>query len=139
MMILVDTSILIDYFKGNRNKEIEKFHFIQEKGIPFGINSHIYLEVLQGSKAEKDYKVLKKYLDTQIFYELKNGRESYAEAAKMYLKLRHKGITVKSTIDCLIARVAIENDLFLLHNDTDFTRISKHFPLKIWGILVEGY
>jgi len=131
-MILVDTSILIDYFKGAEDKSIEKFNLILDKEIPFGINHFIYMEVLQGSKTEKDYRILKKYLDTQKFYGLKKGRESYAEAAKMYLKLRRKGVTIKSTIDCLIARVAIENDLFLLHNDTDFARISKHFPLKIW-------
>lgn len=133
-MILVDTSILIDYFKGVENKSIEKFTLILEKEIPFGINHFIYLEVLQGTKTEKDYRILKKYLDTQKFYGLKSDRESYAEAAKMYLKLRWKGVTIKSTIDCLIARVAIENDLFLLHNDTDFSRISEHFPLKIWDI-----
>lgn len=133
-MILVDTSILIDYFKGVKNKGIEKFNLILEGEIPFGINHFIYLEVLQGAKTDKDYRILKKYLDTQKFYDLKRGRESYAEAAKMYLKLRSKGVTVKSTIDCLIARVAIENDLFLLHNDTDFARISEHFPLKVWDI-----
>lgn len=133
-MVLVDTSILIDYFKGVENESIEKFNLVLKKEIPFGINHFIYLEVLQGSSTVKDYRILKKYLDTQTFYDLKNGRESYAEAAKMYLKLRQKGVTVKSTIDCLIARVAIENDLFLLHNDMDFTRISGHFPLKIWDI-----
>jgi len=133
-MVLVDTSILIDYFKGVENESIEKFNLVLKKEIPFGINHFIYLEVLQGSSTVKDYRILKKYLDTQTFYDLKNGRESYAEAAKMYLKLRQKGVTVKSTIDCLIARVAIENDLFLLHNDMDFTRISEHFPLKIWDI-----
>lgn len=133
-MVLVDTSILIDYFKGVENESIEKFNLVLKKEIPFGINHFIYLEVLQGSSTVKDYRILKKYLDTQTFYDLKNSRESYAEAAKMYLKLRQKGVTVKSTIDCLIARVAIENDLFLLHNDMDFTRISKHFPLKIWDI-----
>jgi len=132
-MILVDTSILIDYFRGFENKAILSFNIILERSLPFGINHHIYLEVLQGSRTDKDYKTLKKYLDTQVFYELKNGRDSYAEAAQMYLKLRKKGITV-STIDCLIARVALENDLFLLHNDKDFTRISRHFPLKIWEI-----
>lgn len=136
-MILVDTSILIDYFKGVENKPIKKFHQVLESNIPFGINHFIYMEVLQGSQTEKDFKVLKKYLDTQTFYELKKGRESYAEAARMYLKLRKKGITVKGTIDCLIARAAIENDLFLLHNDTDFDRISKHFPLKIWDVEIK--
>ena len=104
-----------------------------DRNLPFGINHLIYLEVLQGSRTEKDYRTLKKYLDTQVFYELKNGKDSYADAAQMYLKLRKKGVTV-STIDCLIAMVAIENDLFLLHNDRDFTRISRCFPLKIWEI-----
>ena len=132
-MILVDTSILIDYFRGFENKAILSFNTILERSLPFGINHHIYLEVLQGSRTDKDYKRLKKYLDTQVFYELKNGKDSFAEAAQMYLKLRKNGVTV-STIDCIIARVALENDLFLLHNDKDFTRISRHFPLKIWEI-----
>ena len=132
-MILVDTSILIDYFRGFENKAILSFNTILDRSLPFGINHLIYLEVLQGSRTDKDYKRLKKYLDTQVFYELKNGKDSFAEAAQMYLKLRKNGVTV-STIDCIIARVALENDLFLLHNDKDFTRISRHFPLKIWEI-----
>jgi hypothetical protein len=133
-MILVDTSVLIDYLKGIENKSTKMFHQILEKGIPFGINHVIYMEVLQGAKTEKDYNALKKYLDTQTFYDLKKGKESYAEAAKMYFKLRQKGVTVKSTMDCLIVQVAIENDLFLLHNDQDFSRISKKFPVKIWEV-----
>lgn len=132
-MILVDTSILIDYFRGVENKGVQSFHTILDKNFPLGISHLIYLEVLQGSRTEKDYLRLREYLDTQVFYELKKGRDSYAEAAQMYLKLRKKGVTV-STIDCLIARVALDNDLFLLHNDKDFTRISRHFPLKIWEI-----
>jgi len=133
-MILVDTSVLIDYFRGIENKSTKMFHQILEKGIPFGINHIIYMEVLQGAKTERDYKALKKYLDTQTFYEVKRGKESYAEAAKMYFKLRQKGVTVKSTMDCLIAEAAMENDLFLLHNDQDFSRISKNFPVKIWEL-----
>ena len=132
-MILVDTSVLIDYFRGDENEATKKFQDVLERNLPFGINQLIYLEVLQGCRTEKDYKILKKHLDTQVFYELKNGRDSYAEAAQMYLKLRKKGVTV-STIDCIIARVALENDLFLLHNDKDFTKISRHYPLNIWKI-----
>lgn len=133
-MILVDTSVLIDYLNGIDNRITKMFHQVLEKGIPFGINHVIYMEVLQGAKTEKDYKALKKYLDTQTFYELKREKESYADAAKMYFKLRQKGVTVKSTMDCLIAQVAIENDLFLLHNDQDFSRISKKFSIKIWEV-----
>jgi predicted nucleic acid-binding protein len=134
MMILVDTSVLIDYFKGTENKSTKMFHQILEKRIPFGINHVIYMEVLQGAKTERDYNALKKYLDTQTFFQLKRGKDSYAEAARMYFKLRQKGVTVKSTMDCLIAEVAIENDLFLFHNDQDFSRISNEFPLKIWEV-----
>jgi hypothetical protein len=119
---------------GKDNKGTKMFHQILERGIPFGIHHVIYMEVLQGAKTEKDYKTLKRYLDTQTFYNLKKGKESYAEAAKMYFKLRKGGMTVKSTMDCLIAQVAIENDLFLLHGDKDFMRIGKMFPIKIWEI-----
>jgi predicted nucleic acid-binding protein len=131
-MILVDSSVLIDYLGGINNRSSKMFHQILERGIPFGINHVIYMEVLQGAKSEKDFKTLKKYLDTQTFYDLKKGKESYAEAARMYFKLRKAGMTVKSTMDCLIAQVAFENDLFLLHSDQDFVRISKRFPIKIW-------
>jgi hypothetical protein len=48
--------------------------------------------------------------------------------------LRQKGVTVSSTMDCLIALTAIENDLYLLHNDADYNRIGEHFPLKIWDV-----
>jgi len=125
-MILVDTSVLIDYFKGMDNTSTKKFHQVLESNIPFGISHLIYMEILQGSQSDKDFRLLKRYLDTQNFYDLKNGRESYAEAARMYLELRKKGVTVKST----------ENELFLLHNDADFGRIAEHFPLKIWNVEV---
>ena len=134
MMILVDTSVLIDYFKGVENKSTKMFHQILEKDIPFGVNNVIYMEVLQGAKTEKDYKALKKYLGTQTFYDTKNGKESFADAAKIYFVLRQHGMGVKSTMDCFIAQVAIENDLFLLHNDRDFLRIGQKFPLKIWEV-----
>lgn len=135
-MILVDTSVLIDYFRGVENPPAKKFQRILESNIPFGISHLIYVEILQGSQSEKDFRLLKRYLDTQTYYNLKKGRESYAEAARMYLELRKKGVTVKSTVDCLIARVALENELFLLHNDVDFDRIAEHFPLKIWNVEV---
>ena len=133
-MILVDTSVLVDYLGGNENRASRAFEAILERGIPFGINHFVYLETLQGCRSEEDFKTLKKYLDTQVFYDLKSGRESYASAAGMYSALRRKGITVSSSTDCLIALTAMENDLFLLHNDADYNRIGEHFPLKIWDV-----
>jgi len=133
-MILVDTSVLIDFFKGVENSSTEQLNTILRKNLPFGINHFIYQELLQGSKTDRDFKLLKKYLDTQVFYDFKNGRESYSEAAKIFITLRKKGITIRGTVDCLIARMAIENDLFLLHNDDDFNKIRGCFSLKIWDL-----
>ena len=129
-MILVDTSVLIDYFRGIENEKTARFRSILEDNTPFGINDFIYLELLQGCRTDKDYRLLKEYLDTQHFYNLKNGRESYARAARIFFDLRSSGQTVTSSIDCLIAQTAIENNLLLLHNDADFSRIRKVAPLK---------
>lgn len=124
-MVLVDTSVLIDFFRGNDNKKVEKFRHVLAMAIPFGINYFIYQELLQGVDEEKDHTELKKYLDTQSFYHLQNGRDSFSAAADIYRKCRKGGFTVSSTIDCLIVQIAIENNLSLLHNDSDFDHIGK--------------
>jgi predicted nucleic acid-binding protein len=132
-MILVDTSIFIDYFRGNENKPVERLNEIIAKKIPFGINNYIYQELLQGAASEKDFNNLKDYLATQRFYGIQKGIESHENAAGMYFRCRRKGITINSTIDFLIAETAIENNLMLLHNDSDFTAMAKIIrELKIY-------
>lgn len=131
-MILVDTSVLIDFFKGTDNESCDKFRSVLHRDIPFGINSVIFQEVLQGARSEKEYELLKTNLETQRFYHLKEPIASHARAAKIYVECRQKGITIRSTIDCLIVQTALEHDLFLLHNDSDFNEIAKNIPVKIY-------
>jgi predicted nucleic acid-binding protein len=131
-MILVDTSVLIQFFKGANSEGCKKFTGALQKRVPFGINSLIFQEVLQGAASEKEYLTLKRYLETQRFYHLNDSIESFAKAAKIYLDCRKKGITIRSTIDCLIAQTALENDLFLLHEDNDFDLMAKVIPLKFF-------
>jgi len=131
-MILVDTSVLIDFFKGTKNAESRKFEAVLEKKIPFGITSFIFQEILQGAASEKEYRLLKNYLSTQRFYNPGDSIESYAKAARIYVDCRKKGITIRSTIDCLIAMTALEHDLFLLHNDNDYVLMRKVVPLKFY-------
>jgi predicted nucleic acid-binding protein len=133
-LVLVDTSVMIDYLRGNEDDKILTLQHIIDNNIPFGINSLIYQEVLQGVATEKDFIKVKKYLDTQRFYELKDKRESYASATKIYFRCRKKGMTINSTIDCLIAQTAIENNLYLLHNDSDFDNIAKVADLKMFSL-----
>ena len=127
-MVLVDTSALIDFLKGVKNVSTDKLNEIIELQIPFGITGHIYQELLQGTANQHDFNALKKYLDTLDFYRLKDEKESYASAAYIYFKCRKTGVMIRSSIDCVIAQIAIENDLKLLHNDKDFESIKTVFP-----------
>ena len=129
-MILVDTSILIDFFKGKAHEGTTKFDSVLLKSIPFGINSIIFQEVLQGSRSEKEYKLLKDYLSKQTFFHPKDAVESFADAARIYFDCRKAGITIRSTIDCIIAQTALEHDLLLLHNDRVFHAMTNVLPLK---------
>jgi len=124
-MILVDTSVLIDFLKGTDNDAVRTLDNILEMGISYGINEFIYQEVLQGARTVEEFDRLKEYLETMSFYSLKSGKESYERAALLYFNCRRAGITIRSTIDLLIAQTAIENDLYLLHNDNDFTNMGK--------------
>jgi predicted nucleic acid-binding protein len=131
-MILADTSVLIDFLEGRETESGQRLKTVLQQGIPFGINPFIYQEVLQGAKSEKEYRLLKKYLETQRFYHPKDPVESLAKAAKIYFDCRRKGVTIRSTIDCIIAQTAIEHDLFLLHNDSDYDAMASVIPLKIY-------
>jgi predicted nucleic acid-binding protein len=131
-VILVDTSVLIDFLKEQDNPALQKLLEVIDRDIPFGISPIIFMEVLQGAATERDFELLREYLGSQDFYDLKDSRESYARAAKMSVDLRKKGMDVRSSIDCLIAQTAIDNDLYLLHNDSDFDRIKKVSSLKTW-------
>ena len=137
-MILVDTSVLIDFLKGVQNAKIELFEKILEQKMPYGIASYTYQEVLQGARDKREYEKLKDYLSTQNIYFLPETIDIYEKAANMFFDLRRQGITPRSTIDILIASIAIEHNLFLLHNDRDFDVISgKIHELKILNMLYD--
>lgn len=88
----------------------------------------IYQEVLQGVSSRGEFDRLSEYLGSQTFYHPRDPVESYREAALIYFRCRRAGVTVRSAIDCLIARVAIERELILLHDDRDFENIAEAIP-----------
>lgn len=103
--------------------------------IPYGINEYIYRELLQGARNRDEFEKLKQYLATIPFYSLSNTVESSERAAEIYLRCRQGGITVRSTIDVLIAQSAIEHGVQLLHSDTDFTRMASCIPeLSLYSV-----
>lgn len=124
-MILVDTSVIIDFLRNQKNERVELFDDIIEKRIPWGINEYVYQEVLQGSRDEGEYEKLREYFDTIPLYCLRYGKSSFERAAMLNVRCRKSGVTIRSTVDLLIAETAIENDVSLLHHDTDFENMSR--------------
>lgn len=131
-MVLVDTSVLVDSFKGSTNGKVDLFRKVLREKMPFGISAYTYQELLQGARDNHEFAKLKKYLSATHIYFLPEAIETFEKAAKIFFDLRRHGITPRSTLDILIALTAIENNLRLLHNDKDFDTMSVKLPsLKI--------
>lgn len=127
-MYLVDTSVWIDYIKGTDTPAVEYLDVLLLTPMTVGITGLIYMEILQGANSKASFEKLQKYFSTQLFYSFEEPLPSYEATALMLFKCRRKGITVRSSIDCLIAQCALENELILLHHDKDFVRLEKIVP-----------
>lgn len=124
-MYLIDTSVWIDYFRGKQTVATKKFSELLDLGSSFGLTGIIYQEILQGVGSDEQFQKLANYLSTQLFFTPIDSVLSFQEAAKIFFLCRKKGTTVRSTVDCLIAQIAIEHDLVLLHHDKDYLEIHK--------------
>jgi predicted nucleic acid-binding protein len=127
-MILVDSSVWIDYFNGKRSWQTDLLDHMLSN-VPIIMGDLILTEVLQGFKSDKDYKAAKNYLSELPFRQM-GGYNVAVQSAKNYRKLRKIGVTVRKTIDIIIATFCIIEGLTLLHDDRDFDPIASHFPLK---------
>jgi len=127
-MILVDSSVWIDYFSGKRSWQTDLLDHMLSN-VPIIMGDLILTEVLQGFKSDKDYEAAKNYLNELPFRQM-GGYNVAIQSAQNYRKLRKAGVTVRKTIDIIIATFCIVEGLTLLHDDRDFNPIASHFPLK---------
>jgi hypothetical protein len=128
---LVDTSVWIDFFQDKATpqaKRLEEMLVAKEKICICGV---ILTEVLQGFRNDHDYHRALFLFDPLNF--LLMERKTFIRAAGLYRILRRQGITIRNSVDCIIAAVAIENDVALLHQDRDFDLIAESSPLKVIG------
>jgi len=132
-LILVDTSVWIDFLKGKDTPQRNTIHQLIATEEDICLTGIILTEILQGIMDEKESAEIKQYLMEFPIYN-PVGIETYIEAANIYKKCAKKGRTVRKTIDCLIAAIAIENNLTLFHNDRDFDTIATCTDLKILRI-----
>jgi predicted nucleic acid-binding protein len=128
-MILVDSSVWIDYFNGKRSWQTDLLDSYLSN-VPIIAGDLILTEVLQGFNSDKDYETAKALLSTLPFRQM-GGYNVAIQSAKNYRRLRKAGITVRKTIDVIIATCCIIDGLTLLHDDRDFDPIASHFPLKM--------
>lgn len=129
-MIFLDSTVLIDYFNGKNIWQVEALDSILGKELVV-IGDYVLTEVLQGFKNDKDFHKAKAILLTFPCFDI-GGKEMAIQSANNYRLLRKKGVTVRKTIDIMIATFCIENNLTLLHNDKDFDPCEKYLNLKIY-------
>ena len=128
-MIFLDSTVLIDYFNGKNNWQVDVLDSILGNELVV-IGDYVLTEVLQGFRREEEYRKAKTILLSFPCFDI-GGKEIALQSAKNYRALRRKGITIRKTIDTMIATFCIENKLTLLHNDKDFTPFVKHLKLKV--------
>ena len=128
-MILVDSSVWIDYFKGTATAQAARLDGLLGKE-PLVIGDLILTEVLQGYHDERDFMQARRMLTALTVVEL-GGQDIAMQAARNFRTLCRKGVTVRKTIDTVIATRCIESGYELLHNNRDFDPFAKQLGLRV--------
>lgn len=127
-MILVDSSVWIDYFRGAPTPQANKLDALLGSE-PVATGDLVLTEVLQGFGSDRDFNQAKKLLTSLVVVDLA-GRDIAIQAAKNFRMLRRLGITVRKTIDAVIATRCIESGFTLLYSDKDFDPFVQHLGLR---------
>lgn len=128
-MILVDSSVWIDYFRSADTGQVALLDTLFGRS-RLAVGDLIAAEVLQGVRDEREWKVVKKTFDAFDHIDLA-GYDLAVRASQNVRALRAKGVTIRKTIDTIIATRCIEDDLTLLHADSDFLPFAEHLGLKM--------
>jgi len=129
--ILVDTSVWIDFFNGVNSPGAGCLNKLLKEEDPVCLSDVILAETLQGFKNHAEFESAKTHLLHFPIYSLKSP-EGYIRAAQLYRTCRKEGVTIRKTIDCLIAQIALDQGHILLHHDTDFDRITAVSNLRVY-------
>ena len=131
-MILVDSSVWIDFFNGRDTVGVRRLSdLLEDAGAPLALADLVLFEVLRGFRDERDYLAARRVLGALDVVEI-GGEDSALHAAEHYRALRAGGFTVNSPVDVLQASFCIENDYALLHSDRDYDAMESLRGLKVW-------
>jgi hypothetical protein len=128
-MVLVDTTVWIDFLGGKAAAEVGQLERLLGEGEDVCTCGVVLTEVLQGIRKDNDYRRTLSRFNTLLF--LPMSRQTFVRAAELYRRLRRRGVTIRKPVDCMIASVALEHDVAVLHNDRDFDPLETHCGLKV--------
>jgi len=120
-LYLVDTSAWILHFSRNSGFDLRSVCSPDQRVLCLPV----YQEILQGIRDESAFHVMRSTLQSAVFVESPLSTEIYDEAIALYRNARKHGLTVRSSVDCLIAACAIRHQLIVLHHDRDYAALSK--------------
>jgi predicted nucleic acid-binding protein len=128
-MVIVDSSVLIDYLGDTRNEQTDwlNLHLGLE---PIGITSLILSEVLQGIRGDKRFAETVDALSQFVLFETGSAALAIA-SARNYRRLRELGVTIRNTVDTFVATFCMEEGYELLHHDSDFDHFKEHLGLRV--------
>ena len=129
-MIVVDTTVWIDFFNGARTPEDYHLQRLIVEDRSIALTDLIFCEILQGIQKDAQYERTRTLLMQYPILRMED-LTLFEQSAMIYRTCRKRGLTIRKTIDCLIAAVCITHDLELFQNDSDFDLIARVTPLKI--------
>lgn len=130
-MIVVDTSVWIDVLNDVDTTQAEACVRLIETGEPVALTDVVFTEVLQGLRSEREARTVERHLRAFPVLEL-DGLGDFALAAQLYRTARRAGVTIRKTLDCLIAAPCVRTGAPLLHADSDFDLLAGCTALRVW-------
>jgi hypothetical protein len=126
--VLVDSTVWIDFFAARQTAQTDRLKQSIRAGHEICTCGCVWLEVLQGVRLEKEYVSIKSHFEQLIY--LEDDCSTYELGATIYRELQRTGVTIRNSIDCLIAATVIQHGVNFLENDRDYKFIDQHFPLN---------
>ena len=127
MTVLIDTSVWVHVLRDGTGRTADRVRsLVGDEDV--ALTRFSQLELLQGAANEREWVTLATYLEGQDYLEVQT--DTWRDAARIYYELRRHGRTIRSTIDCCVAQLALDHKALLIHDDRDFEAIAQVRPLE---------
>jgi predicted nucleic acid-binding protein len=131
-VIVVDTSVWVDVLNNTPTPQAQRCVALIEEGEPVALTDIILTEILQGLRSDKEAQLVERHLRAFPILRLES-LDDFILAAELYRTARRAGVTIRKTLDCLIAVPCVRTGAPLLHADEDFDRLATCTPLQVWA------